>query len=80
LKPKKINPIKLREMEQRRRQLEAEIARTEREIAACEQALQLFVSADESLRQTNLLEQRRKELTEMLAQWEEVSQTLEAAT
>jgi len=42
--------------------------------------LQLFVSADASLRQTNLLEQRRKELTEMLAQWEEVSQTLEAAT
>jgi len=80
LKQKKINPIKLREMEQQRGQLEADIARTEGEIAACEQALQVFVSADESLRQSNLLEQRRKELAEMLAQWEEVSQALQAAT
>ncbi len=79
-KQKKINPIKLREMEQHRGQLEADIARTEGEIAACEQALQVFVSAEESLRQSNLLEQRRKELSQMLAQWEEVSQALEPAT
>ena len=45
----------------------------------CEQALQAFVSAEESMRQSNLLEQRRRELTEMMAQWEEVSQALEGA-
>jgi ATP-binding cassette subfamily F protein 3 len=78
-KQKKINPIKLREMEQQRQQLESAIARAEGEIAACEQALQVFVSAEESLRQTNLLEQRRRELAAMMAQWEEVSQALEAA-
>jgi ATP-binding cassette subfamily F protein 3 len=79
-KAKKINPIKLREMEQQRQQLEADIARAETDIAACEQALQVFVSAEESLRQSNLLEQRRRELAEMMAQWEEISQALEAAT
>ena len=77
-KQKKINPIKLREMEQRRGQLEADIAGAERHIAACEQALQVFVSAEESQRQTNLLEQRRRELAEMMEEWEEVSKALEA--
>jgi ATP-binding cassette, subfamily F, member 3 len=80
LKQKKINPIKLREMEQRREQLEESIAGAEHDIAACEQALQVFVSAEESQRQTNLLEQRRRELAEMMKEWEEVSQALEAAT
>ena len=79
-KAKKINPIKLREMEEQRRQLEEEIARAEADIAACEQALQVFVSADETQRQSTLLQQRRQELAAMLAQWEEVSQALEAAT
>ncbi|HEX6908737.1 MAG TPA: ABC-F family ATP-binding cassette domain-containing protein, partial [Terriglobales bacterium] len=79
-KAKKINPIKLREMEEQRRQLEEEIARAEADIAACEQALQVFVSADETQRQSTLLQQHRQELAAMLAQWEEVSQALEAAT
>jgi len=80
MKQKKINRIQLREMEQRREQLEESIAGAEHEIAACEQALQVFVSAEESQRQTNLLEQRRRELAEMMKDWEEVSQALEAAT
>ena len=79
-KQKKVNPIKLREMEQHREQLESDIARAENDIAACEQALQTFVSAEESLRQTHRLEQRRQELAAKMAQWEEVSQALEAAT
>ena len=79
-KAKKINPIRLREMEQQRQQLEEDIARAEADIAACEQALQVFVSADETQRQSTLLEQRRQELAAMLAQWEEVSQAVEAAT
>src|SRR5579872_5398354 len=79
-KAKKMNPIKLREMEQQRRQLEADIARAEADIAACEQALQVFVSAGESQRQSTRLQQRRQELAVMMSQWEEVSQALDAAT
>jgi len=67
-------------MEQQRRQLEADIARAEADIAACEQALQVFVSAGESQRQSTLLQQRRQELAVMMSQWEEVSQALDAAT
>jgi ATP-binding cassette, subfamily F, member 3 len=78
-KQKKINPIKLREMEQRRQQLEEDIAGAEHDIATCEQALQVFVSAEESQRQSSLLAQRRRELAEMMEEWEEVSQALEAA-
>src|SRR5579871_526713 len=75
---KKINPYKLKEMEQRRAQLEADIAGAEKEIASCEQALQVFVSSEETLRQTTLLEQRRRDLAAFMEQWEEVSQALEA--
>lgn len=77
---KKINPYKLREMEQRREQLEAEIAGAEADIAGCEQALQAFVSAEEAQRQSQLLERRRRELGELLQRWEKVSQELEAVT
>ena len=77
---KKINPYKLREMEQRREQLEAEIAGAEADIAGCEQALQAFVSAEETQRQSQLLERRRRELGELLQRWEKVSQELEAVT
>src|SRR5690242_1941063 len=79
-KQKKINPIKLREMEQRRKQLEESIAGAEHDIAACEKTLQVFVSAEESQCQTNVLEQRRRELAEMMEEWEEVSKALEATT
>ena len=79
-KQKKINPYKLREMGQRREQLEAEIAAAESDVAACEQALQVFVSAEETQRQGQFLEQRRRELSGLLEQWEKVSQELEALT
>jgi ATP-binding cassette subfamily F protein 3 len=80
LRQKKINPYKLREMEQQREQLETEIARVEGEIVACEQALQVFVSAEETQRQSTLLEQRRRELAAKMAQWEAISHALGAAT
>jgi len=79
-KSKKVNPYKLREMQDQRQQLENEITRAENEIAEYEQASQTFVSAQETIRLTALLEQRRRELAELLAKWEKVSATLEAAT
>ena len=80
IKTKKINPYKLREMENRRQQLEAEISRAEDEIAECEQASLTFVSAQETMRLTALLEQRRRDLEQLMSEWEEVSQALETAT
>ena len=67
-------------MEDRLRQLEGNIARAENDIASCEQQAQTFVSAEETVRLTNLLDQRRRELVQLMSQWEEVSQALESAT
>src|ERR1700678_3892430 len=47
-KGKRLNPIKRKKMEDRIRELEAEINRAEAVIAQCETALQNFVSAEES--------------------------------
>ncbi len=79
-KIKKLNPYKLREMETRRRQLEEEITKAEHEIAECEQAALTFVSAQETIRITTLLDQRRRDLEQLMSEWEEVSQSLETAT
>ena len=79
-KSKKINPYKLREMENRRQQLEEEITKAENEIAECQQAALTFVSAQETIRITALLEQRRRDLEQLMAEWEELSQALETAT
>jgi len=75
---KKINPYKLKEMEERRQKLESEIAQAEADIADCEQRLQVFQSAEETIRLTQLLDQRRKDVSERMKEWEALSQELEA--
>jgi ATP-binding cassette, subfamily F, member 3 len=77
-KGKKINPYKLREMQERRQKLEAAIAAAEAEITDCEQRLLTFQSAEETIRLTQLLEQRRREVGESMSEWEAVSQELES--
>jgi ATP-binding cassette subfamily F protein 3 len=74
---KRINPIKLRQMKERCSEVEEEITRVEAGIAECETALQTFVSADETTRLTDLLALRKKQLEELLAEWEELSGALE---
>ncbi|MCC6858268.1 MAG: ABC-F family ATP-binding cassette domain-containing protein [Bryobacterales bacterium] len=76
---KRINPIRLRQMQERCQVLEEEVARTEAEIAECERALANYESAEETIRLTGLLETRRRELDLLLGEWEEVSQRIESA-
>ena len=75
---KRLNPIKLRQMKERRREIEEEVSRLETEIADHEQALGNFVSAEETMRVTHLLESRRKDLEALMAEWEEVAEAIEA--
>ncbi|MGO4517200.1 ABC-F family ATP-binding cassette domain-containing protein [Terriglobus sp. 2YAB30_2] len=75
---KRLNPIKLRQLEDRLGSLEEEIPRTESAIATTEQALCNFVSADETQRQTELLAQLRDQLQSLMQEWEELSLTLES--
>jgi ATP-binding cassette subfamily F protein 3 len=75
---KRLNPLKLKKMQDRCQQLEQQIAQKESEIAGYEAELANFVSADESLRVSNLLEKTRAELSEHLKEWEQVSQLVES--
>jgi ATP-binding cassette subfamily F protein 3 len=75
---KRLNPIKLRQMKERRRAIEDEITRLEVEITDYEQALANFKSAEETVRVSDLLKARRADLTSLLAEWEEVAQAIEA--
>jgi ATP-binding cassette, subfamily F, member 3 len=77
-KSKRLNPIKRKQMEERVKELEAEISRAETAIAECESELQNFVSAEETTRLTQALASHRGELQNCLAEWEGLAQALEA--
>jgi ATP-binding cassette subfamily F protein 3 len=77
-KSKRLNPIKRKQLEERVQELEAEISCAETEIANCESALQTFVSADETTRQTQELESLRSQLQKSLSEWEDLAHALEA--
>ena len=77
-KQKRINPLKLKQMQDRCQDLEEEIARLEAAIALTETALQNFVSAEETQRQSIELERTKSELEQRMAEWEELAQTLAA--
>jgi ATP-binding cassette subfamily F protein 3 len=78
-KAKRLNPIKRKKMEDRIRELEGEISRAETVIAECETALQDFVSAEESQRQSQELDQRKTAHAALIKEWEELSQSLQEA-
>ena len=75
---KRVNPIKLKQMQDRCQQLEQQIEHVETEIAGYEAELANFVSAEDSLRVSSILEKRRAELGEHLKEWEQVSQLVES--
>jgi ATP-binding cassette, subfamily F, member 3 len=77
-KQRRLNPIKLRQMKQRQRSIEDEITRLEVEIADFEQSLAHFQSAEMSIEIAGMLESRREDMKNLLNEWEEVSNTLEA--
>jgi len=77
-KAKRLNPMRLRQMEERCGELEEEIERCEAEIAECEYQLAHFKSAEESIRLNKLLTERRAQLAALLKEWEEVSQVIQA--
>jgi ATP-binding cassette, subfamily F, member 3 len=74
---KKLNPIKLKQMEDRCAFLEEEVPRIEASIAHTEGALGSFVSVAETERQSALLEGLREQLAVLTAEWEELMMALE---
>ena len=76
-KAKRLNPIKRKQMEDRVRELEKEIARLEGAITACEAAMQDFVSAAESQRQAQELDQSKTAHAARLKEWEDLAEALQ---
>ncbi len=74
---KRLNPIKLRQMENQAKLLENRIADLEAQIQGAERALSDFVGAEEAMRLSRLLETRHAELNQAMAEWEQVTQQIE---
>jgi len=79
-KVKKLNPIKLKQMEERCAFLEEEVPRIEASIAHTEGALVNYVSVEETQRQSTLLDELRSQLSDYTAEWEELMMALEEQT
>jgi ATP-binding cassette subfamily F protein 3 len=76
---KRVNPIKLKKMRDQLRQLEQQVAALESEIKQHEVALADFKSVEETVRLTEIVATRRSELEARVAEWEELSASLEAS-
>ncbi|WP_263382541.1 ABC-F family ATP-binding cassette domain-containing protein [Granulicella arctica] len=74
---KRLNPIKLKQLEERLQFVEAEIPRVESTIAAAEETFGVFVSAEDSQRIAGELDQLRSGRAKLLTEWEELAVALE---
>src|SRR5579884_850989 len=75
---KRANPMKVKKLQDRLREVERQVASLESEIARHEAELAEFKTVEETLRLTELVGARRGELESRVAEWEELSAELEA--
>jgi ATP-binding cassette subfamily F protein 3 len=75
---KRLNPQKLKQLEDRAAALEQEAARLESQIAELEQSLQGFDNADDTRKRMESLDRKRARLETVLGEWEETSGEIEA--
>jgi ATP-binding cassette subfamily F protein 3 len=71
-KAKRVNPIKLKQMQDRLKSVEEEIPRVEALIGEAEQSLGVFVSAEETARASSELEALRMRHAALTSEWEEL--------
>src|SRR6204780_1213661 len=76
-KVRRLNPIKLRQLQERCSFVEEEIPRLESSIASAEESLGVYESAEETQRVTQLLENLREQHASLTAEWEELVTQLE---
>jgi ATP-binding cassette, subfamily F, member 3 len=74
---RRVNPIKLKQMRERLKSVEEEIPRVETSIGDAEQALGIFVSAEETARVSDDLEKLRERHSSLTSEWEELMTQLE---
>ena len=76
-RPRRLNPIKQKQMEERCAFLEEETPRIEAAIAYTEEQLGVYVSATETERLTALAAELRAQLAALTAEWEELMMQLD---
>jgi ATP-binding cassette subfamily F protein 3 len=76
---KRVNPIKLKQMESRAGAIEKEIAQLEEEIAHAERELAVFQSVEHTMKLTAELGEKRARVEALMTEWEGVSQAIEEA-
>src|SRR5271170_4093060 len=76
-KVRRLNPIRLRQMQDRLTFVEEEIPRVEVSIAKTEQSLGIYVSAEETDRLTRLLDSLREQHSLLATEWEDLMLQLE---
>jgi ATP-binding cassette, subfamily F, member 3 len=76
---KRVNPIKLKQMQDRLKFVEEEIPRVEALIGDVEQSLGVFVSVEETARVTSELDGLRGQHGALTAEWEELMELVEEA-
>jgi ATP-binding cassette subfamily F protein 3 len=76
---KRVNPMKLQKLRTRLREVEQEVASLESEIAQHDAALADFKSVEETLRVSEIVAERRRQLEARVAEWERVSAELEGS-
>ena len=76
---KRLNPIKRKQLEDRIHELEEEIGQRGERNRDIETAMQNFVSADESQRQSLELDQQKASHAAKIREWEDLSATLQAS-
>jgi ATP-binding cassette subfamily F protein 3 len=78
-RPRRLNPIKQKQMEERCAFLEEEVPRIEASISHTEEQLGVYVSAAVTQRLTALAEELRAQLAALTEEWEELMGQLEGA-
>jgi ATP-binding cassette subfamily F protein 3 len=74
---KRLNPIKLKKLEDRVATIEQELATIDSRIAVEEESLGHYISAEESQRTAASLDELRNQRSALLAEWESLASTLE---
>ena len=76
--PKRMNPIKLKQMQEQAQLLEASITQLEEEIQRGELSLSDYAGAEEAVRLAQTLDAKRTELEKAMTMWEGITEQLEA--
>jgi ATP-binding cassette subfamily F protein 3 len=74
---KRVNPMKLKKLQDELKEVEQQVTELESEIAQHEAALSDFKSVDETMRLSTLVDERRRDLNATVAKWEQLSAELE---